>query len=171
MKNSSTFRRRENQWQNKKSTPWLDSHLAKGQCEEREEEELTCAGIVIDPDEASMANAHEGARRVDAHSVLPAVVLPLGTLVNICKGSREEEGNRSQARRRIEKLKKKKNSFLSISELSVSGIPSQLTLGASEEKYIQMWVTLQHRDDFLCCRDCIIIHFILNRQRVNNPCT
>lgn len=44
-----------------------------------------------------MANAHEGARRVDAHGVLPAVVLPLGTLVDIWKGSGEEEENRGQA--------------------------------------------------------------------------
>lgn len=44
-----------------------------------------------------MADAHEGAGRVDAHGVLPAVVLPLGTLVDIWKGSEgEEEVSRSQ---------------------------------------------------------------------------
>lgn len=41
-----------------------------------------------------MANAHEGARRVDAHGVLPAVVLPLGTLVDICKWKRKKTGVR-----------------------------------------------------------------------------
>lgn len=46
-------------------------------------EELTCAGIVIDPDVARMADAHEGARGVNAHGVLPAVVLPLSALINI----------------------------------------------------------------------------------------
>lgn len=69
----------------------LDSCLAKGQREGCEEGKLTCAGIVIDPDEARTADAHEGAGRVDAHGVLPAVVLALGTLVDIWKGSGGEE--------------------------------------------------------------------------------
>lgn len=46
-------------------------------------EGLTCAGIVIDPDVACMADAHEGAGGVNTHGVLSAVVLPLSTLVNI----------------------------------------------------------------------------------------
>ena len=46
-------------------------------------EELTCAGIVIDPDVTCMADAHEGARSVNAHGVLPAVVLPFSALINI----------------------------------------------------------------------------------------
>lgn len=46
-------------------------------------QELTCAGIVIDPDVARMADAHEGAGGVNTHGVLPAVVLPFSTLVNI----------------------------------------------------------------------------------------
>ena len=54
-------------------------------------EELTCAGIVIDPDVARMADAHEGARGVNAHGVLPAVVLPFGALINIWKEGRERE--------------------------------------------------------------------------------
>lgn len=48
-----------------------------------EEPQLTCAGIVIDPDVARMADAHEGAGGVNAHGVLPAVVLPLSALINI----------------------------------------------------------------------------------------
>lgn len=44
---------------------------------------LTCAGIVIDPDVACMADAHEGAGGVNTHGVLSAVVLPLSTLVDI----------------------------------------------------------------------------------------
>lgn len=44
---------------------------------------LTCAGVVIDPDVARMADAHEGAGGVDAHGVLPAVVLPLSALIDI----------------------------------------------------------------------------------------
>lgn len=54
--------------------------------------ELTCAGIVIDPDVARMADAHEGARGVNAHGILPAVVLPFSTLINIWeKGERRGE--------------------------------------------------------------------------------
>jgi len=49
----------------------------------RPEEELTCAGIVIDPDVACVADAHEGTRGVNTHGVLSAVVLPFSTLVNI----------------------------------------------------------------------------------------
>lgn len=49
----------------------------------RPAEELTCAGIVIDPDVARMADAHEGAGGVNTHGVLSAVVLPLSTLINI----------------------------------------------------------------------------------------
>lgn len=49
----------------------------------RAAEELTCAGIVIDPDVARMADAHEGARGINTHGVLPAVVLPLSALINI----------------------------------------------------------------------------------------
>lgn len=59
-----------------------------------------------------MANAHEGARRVDAHGVFPAVVLSLGALVDIWEGGGEVEENRSQASRGIER-KEEKNSFLS----------------------------------------------------------
>lgn len=44
---------------------------------------LTCAGVVIDPDVASVADAHEGAGGVDTHGVLTTVVFPLCTLVNI----------------------------------------------------------------------------------------
>lgn len=46
-------------------------------------EGLTCAGIVIDPDVAGVADAHEGAWGVNTHGVLSAVVLPLSTLVDI----------------------------------------------------------------------------------------
>ncbi len=55
----------------------LDYNPSKGQ------EELTCAGIVIDPDVARMADAHEGAGGVNTHGVLPAVVLPFSALINI----------------------------------------------------------------------------------------
>lgn len=136
----------------KKSTSWLHSYLVKGQCEEGEEEELTCAGIVIDPDEARMANAHEGARRVDAHGVLPAVVLPFGTLVNIWKGSGQEEEN-SQASRGIESKTKEKNSFLSFSELSVSGIPSQFIWGGSEgrHRFKSHWNKCERLHSGVCC--------------------
>lgn len=44
---------------------------------------VLCAGVVIDPDVARMADAHEGARGVNAHGVLPAVVLPFSALINI----------------------------------------------------------------------------------------
>lgn len=47
------------------------------------EKELTCAGIVIDPDVASVADAHEGSRGVNAHGVLSAVVLSFSALINI----------------------------------------------------------------------------------------
>lgn len=57
----------------------------------RSAQELTCAGIVIDPDVARMADAHEGARGVNAHGVLPAVVLPFGALINIWREGREKE--------------------------------------------------------------------------------
>lgn len=50
---------------------------------ERSELGFTCAGIVVDPDVARVADAHEGAGGVDAHGVLSAVVLPLCTLVDI----------------------------------------------------------------------------------------
>jgi len=53
---------------------------------------LTCTGVVIDPDVARVADAHEGAGRVHAHGVLPAVVLPLGALVDIWDGREEGEG-------------------------------------------------------------------------------
>lgn len=46
-------------------------------------EELTCAGIVVDPDITRMADAHEGARGVNAHGVLPTVVLSFSALINI----------------------------------------------------------------------------------------
>lgn len=49
----------------------------------RLESGFTCAGIVVDPDVARMADAHEGAGGVNAHGVLSAVVLPLSTLVDI----------------------------------------------------------------------------------------
>lgn len=55
----------------------------------RSAQELTCAGIVIDPDVARMADAHEGARGVNAHGVLPAVVLPFSALINIWREGRE----------------------------------------------------------------------------------
>lgn len=60
-------------------------------------EQLTCAGIVIDPDVARMADAHEGARGVNAHGVLPAVVLPFGALINIWKEGRENGGGGTKA--------------------------------------------------------------------------
>lgn len=46
-------------------------------------EGLTCAGIVIDPDVARVADAHEGAGGVHTHGVLSAVVLPLSALVDV----------------------------------------------------------------------------------------
>lgn len=49
----------------------------------RPEEELTCAGIVIDPDVACVADAHEGSRGVNTHGVFSAVVFSFGTLINI----------------------------------------------------------------------------------------
>lgn len=55
----------------------------------RSAQELTCAGIVIDPDVARTADAHEGARGVNAHGVLPAVVLPFSALINIWREGRE----------------------------------------------------------------------------------
>lgn len=48
-------------------------------------EELTCAGVVVDADVAGEADAQEGAGCVDAHCVLPTVVLALRTLVHICR--------------------------------------------------------------------------------------
>lgn len=42
-----------------------------------------CAGIVIDPDVSSVADAHEGSWSIDTHGVLSAVVLSLSTLINI----------------------------------------------------------------------------------------
>lgn len=63
----------------------------------RPAEELTCAGIVIDPDVARMADAHEGARGVNAHGVLPAVVLPFSTLINIWREGREKERGGEQS--------------------------------------------------------------------------
>lgn len=45
--------------------------------------ELTCAGIVIDPDVAGVADAHEGTRGVNTHGVFSAVVFPFSTLINI----------------------------------------------------------------------------------------
>lgn len=56
----------------------------------RSAEELTCAGIVINPDVARMADAHEGAGGVNTHGVLPAVVLPLSALVNIWGENKRE---------------------------------------------------------------------------------
>lgn len=51
--------------------------------QKRSAKELTCAGIVIDPDVTRVADAHEGARGVNAHGVLPTVVLPFSALINI----------------------------------------------------------------------------------------
>lgn len=56
----------------------------------------TCAGIVIDPDVSHMADAHEGARGVNAHGVLPAVVLPFSALVDIWGEGREKEKGRTK---------------------------------------------------------------------------
>lgn len=44
---------------------------------------MFCAGIVIDPDVARMADTHKGTGGVNAHGVLPAVVLSFSTLINI----------------------------------------------------------------------------------------
>lgn len=41
------------------------------------------AAVVIDPDVARVADTHEGAGGVDTHGVLPAVVLPFCTLIDI----------------------------------------------------------------------------------------
>lgn len=49
----------------------------------RPEEALTCAGVVVDPDVARVADAHEGTRGVNAHGVLSAVMFPFSTLINI----------------------------------------------------------------------------------------
>ena len=52
---------------------------------------LTCTGVVIDPDVARVADAHEGAGCVHTHGVLPAVVFPLGALVDIWTEGRSAE--------------------------------------------------------------------------------
>lgn len=63
---------------------WTESlPLQHNSQSKRLESGLTCAGIVVDPDVARMADAHEGAGGVNAHGVLSAVVLPLSTLVDI----------------------------------------------------------------------------------------
>lgn len=66
----------------------------------RPADELTCAGIVIDPDVARMADAHKGTGGVNAHGVLPAVVLPFSALINIWR-----EGEREKQRRGENKAK------------------------------------------------------------------
>jgi hypothetical protein len=62
------------------STVWVSGSSYKTVCQKKE---LTCAGVVIDPDVSPVTDAHEGSGGVDTHSVLPAVVLPLRTLVDI----------------------------------------------------------------------------------------
>ena len=52
---------------------------------------LTCTGVVIDPDVARVADAHEGAGCVHTHCVLAAVVFPLGALVDIWTEGRSAE--------------------------------------------------------------------------------
>lgn len=47
-----------------------------------------------------MADAHEGTGCVDAHGVLPAVVLPLGTLVDIWKEAKERRSQQESGVRR-----------------------------------------------------------------------
>lgn len=69
----------------------------------RPEEELTCAGIVIDPDVACVADAHEGSWGVNTHGVFSAVVFSFSTLVNIWGENREKrEGENKTAWEEVE---------------------------------------------------------------------
>lgn len=52
---------------------------------------LTCAGVIINADIAAVADTHKGAGCVHTHCVLPAVVFPLRTLIDICKHSRTQD--------------------------------------------------------------------------------
>lgn len=52
---------------------------------------LTCAGVIINPDIAGVADTHKGAGCVHTHRVLPAVVFPLRTLINICNHSKTQD--------------------------------------------------------------------------------
>lgn len=92
-----------------------------------------------------MANAHEGTRRVDAHGVLPTVVLPLGTLVDIWKRSEGDgEENRSQGSRRIQRYKQFSVIFRDISQWIHQW-------GHINKFKKQMQVSPLYKDDFMCC--------------------
>ncbi len=52
---------------------------------------LTCAGVIINPDIAGVADTHKGAGCVHTHRVLPAVVFPLRTLIDICNHSTTQD--------------------------------------------------------------------------------
>ncbi len=57
--------------------PWQKKHILMTSL-------LTCAGVIINPDIAGVADTHKGAGCVHTHRVLPAVVFPLRTLIDIC---------------------------------------------------------------------------------------
>lgn len=81
---------------------WAESKLVVQLNVANMERCLTCAGVIIDPDVARVADAHEGARGVDTHGVLTTVVFPLGALINICTGERNKNTFKSTTLRKAE---------------------------------------------------------------------
>ena len=59
-------------WSSRSLLLQLLVHLIPVCCQKGQQRSSTCAGIVINPDVTSMADAHEGAGGINTHGVLPA---------------------------------------------------------------------------------------------------